>query len=129
MNKLTLTEKVLSLQLPVGSYCVLAGGAMLFYGLREQTQDIDLHINEQAFALLLQTQEVQTLDEERRHYAIGDDIEMYVVPSETIVYEVRDGVCVQTAEEILALKKRLDREKDVADIKALTVYINQSKNE
>ena len=129
MNKLTLTEKVLSLQLPVGSYCVLAGGAMLFYGLREQTQDIDLHINEQAFAFLLQTQNVRTLDEERRHYAIGDDVEMYVVPSETIVYEVRDGVCVQTAEEILALKKRLGREKDAADIKVLIGYIHARKGE
>ena len=123
MNKNTLTEKVLSLHLPQGSYCVLAGGAMLFYGLREQTQDVDLHITEEAFSMLLQTQKVDVLDEERRHYAIGEDIEMYVTAPERVVYEVRDGVCVQTVQEILDLKMRLNREKDIHDIALLREWI------
>ena len=116
-------QKVLALHLPEGSYCVLAGGAMLFYGLRNETSDVDLHVNEQAFALLIQTQNLVLLDEELRHYAIGEDVELYVMPSENIVYEVRDGVCVQAAREILALKQRLNREKDVHDIAALKAYI------
>ncbi len=129
MNKITLTEKVLALQLPVGSYCVLAGGAMLFYGLRNETRDVDLHVNEQAFEILMQTQKLVLMDEERRHYAIGEDIELYVMPSESIVYEVRDGVCVQTAREILTLKQRLNRDKDVQDIAALLAYIAANEND
>ena len=123
MNKNTLICRVLSLGLPVGSYCVLAGGAMLFYGLRAQTQDIDLHVNEQAFLHLQATQKLTLLNEERRHYAIGDDIELYVTPQEDIVFCVREDVCIQTPQAVLALKKRLDRPKDAADIAALENYI------
>ena len=123
MNKYTLIDKVKSLQLSVGSYCVLAGGAMLFYGLREETQDIDLHVNEQAFSHLQATQALVLLDEDRRHYAIGDDIELYVTPQEDIVFAQREGVCIQTPQAVLALKRRLNRPKDVNDIAALELYI------
>ena len=123
MNKNTLINKVKSLAIPTGSYCVLAGGAMLFYGLREQTNDIDLHVNEQAFALLQKTQNLVLLDEERRHYAIGDDIELYVTPQDEIVFIEREGVCIQTPQAVLALKKRLNREKDRQDIRLLELYI------
>lgn len=128
MNKNTLIAKVKSLALPSGSYCVLAGGAMLFYGLREQTQDVDLHINDAAFAHLQATQQVCLLDEDRRHYAIGEDIEFYVTAQEQIVCEQREGIFVQTPQEILALKKRLGREKDAADIAALQRYIEMNSN-
>lgn len=128
MNKNTLIEKVLSLGMQTGTYCVLAGGAMLFYGLRAQTQDIDLHVNEDAFALLQQSCSLTLLDEERRHYAIGDDIELYVTPQEDIVFTVEEGVCIQTPRAVLALKKRLNREKDAADIVALQKYIKENKN-
>lgn len=123
MDKNTLVEKVKSLCMPDGSYCVLAGGAMLFYGLREQTSDIDLHVNEEAFALLSQTQNLVLLDEERRHYAIGDDIELYVTPQEDIVCCQCEGVCIQTPQAVLELKKRLNRDKDQKDIRALELYI------
>ncbi len=123
MDKNTLICKVKALAMADGSYCVLAGGAMLFYGLREQTSDIDLHVNEQAFAHLQATQKLVLLDEERRHYAIGDDIELYVTPQEDIVFTVCDGVCIQTPQAVLALKKRLNREKDQKDIRALVLYM------
>lgn len=123
MDKNTLINKVKSLAMSDGSYCVLAGGAMLFYGLREQTSDIDLHVNEQAFAHLQVTQNLVLLDAERRHYAIGDDIELYVTPQEDIVFIMCDGVCIQTPQAVLALKKRLNREKDQKDIRALELYI------
>lgn len=123
MNKNTLIEKVLSLGMQEGSYCVLAGGAMMFYGLREQTQDVDLHVNEAAFAHLANSFSLTLLDEERCHYAIGDDVELYVTPQDDIVFSVRDGVCVQTPQAILELKKRLNREKDKTDILLLEKYI------
>ena len=126
MNKYTLIDKVQALQLPVGSYCVLAGGAMLFYGLREQTQDIDLHVNEVAFLHLQATQVLVLLDEERRHYAIGDDIELYVTPQEDIVFTLREGVCIQTPQAVLDLKRRLNRAKDEKDIEALELYIKMN---
>lgn len=127
MNKNTLVEKVKTLQLPIGSYCVLAGGAMLFYGLRDQTQDVDLHVNEDAFSILKNTQQLILLDEERRHYAIGEDVELYVMPQSEIVYAVHDGICVQTPQAVLALKKRLNREKDKTDIVALEEYIKMQE--
>ena len=127
MNKSTLRERVKALELPVGSYCVLAGGAMLFYGLREQTNDVDLHVNETAFSLLLQTQKLITLHEERRHYAIGEDIELYVTDQTEIVFEIHDGICVQTPQAILELKQNLNRPKDAKDIAALKEYIELKK--
>ena len=96
---------------------------MLFYGLRDQTQDVDLHVNEDAFSILKNTQQLILLDEERRHYAIGEDVELYVMPQSEIVYAVHDGICVQTPQAVLALKKRLNREKDKTDIAALEEYI------
>ena len=96
---------------------------MLFYGLREETQDIDLHVNELAFLHLQTTQKLALLDEERRHYAIGDDIELYVTPQEDIVFTQREGVCIQTPQAVLALKRRLNRPKDANDIATLESYI------
>ncbi len=124
MDKNTLINKVKALNMPEGGYCVLAGGAMLFYGLRAQTSDIDLHVNEQTFLHLQETQQLTILDEERRHYAIGDDIELYVTPQEDIVFTCVDGVCIQTPQAVLALKRRLNREKDQQDIRALEAYID-----
>ena len=126
MNKNTLIEKVAALHLADGSYCVLAGGAMLFYGLRTSTQDIDLHVNEAAFDILKATQKLVLLDEQRRHYAIGEDVELYVVAQDDIVFTRCDGICIQTPQAVLALKKRLDREKDRADICALEKYIKEN---
>lgn len=123
MDKNTLIDKVNALAMPEGSYCVLAGGAMLFYGLRAQTSDIDLHVNEQAFAHLLATQDLVLLDEKRRHYAIGEDVELYVTSQDDIVFTQCDGVCIQTPQAVLNLKKRLNREKDQRDIYLLEEYI------
>jgi len=124
LDKNTLINKVKALSLPDGSYCVLAGGAMLFYGLREQTSDIDLHVNEAAFAHLCATQNLFLLDADRRHYAIGEDIELYVTPQEDIIFTQCEGVCIQTPQAVLDLKNRLNREKDQKDIRALELYIN-----
>ena len=75
---------------------------------KDNTQKI---LDEQAFSHLQATQALVLLDEDRRHYAIGDDIELYVTPQEDIVFAQREGVCIQTPQAVLALKRRVEKKK------------------
>lgn len=128
MDKYTLMRRIIQLNLPADSYCVLAGGAMLFYGLREETRDIDLHVTPEGLAHLESRFSLTVLDETTRHYALGDDIELYVTPPDGVVSELREGIAVQSAREILALKRRLNRPKDREDIAALEDYLRSCRS-
>lgn len=94
---------------------VASGGSLLMHGLRQQTDDIDADVGEEAWALLL---------------AHGFEVDaskgveiIHLLPKVDIHrgnpedhYVVKDGVLCQDLESVLQLKYRLRREKDEQDI-------------
>jgi hypothetical protein len=93
-----------------------AGGAMIMYGLREETQDIDIDIPDSVFDSIRK----RGLPEKEIRpgvYLIRYDEVIDLHRKEAFdTTKMLDGVCVSTLESILALKRMLNREKDQVDI-------------
>ncbi len=44
MNKIEYLKKINELNLDKEKYCIISGGVMLLYNLREETEDIDIKV-------------------------------------------------------------------------------------
>ena len=49
MNKVEYIKKLEALNLDKDRYCIISGGVMLLYGLKEKTEDIDIKIKPDYF--------------------------------------------------------------------------------
>ena len=98
---------------------ITAGGALLFYGLRDATADIDMGC-EPSLADELETagHPAERSPEGRRRFHLPGNIDI----SEDWGWgsdRRMDGVRVVSLEDVLALKRQLNRPKDQADIAAI----------
>ena len=105
-------------QLPFlkAEYWVVAGGAMVLYGFRPQTHDIDLGCSTLlADALERQGYAVSRREDGTRKIVFGEDVELFENWLEGTV-ETVDGVPVVSVDGLIQMKKKLGREKDFRDI-------------
>ena len=111
-----LLERLRALPFPPTDYWVVAGGAMVLHGFRPQTRDIDLGCTTSLADQL-----------ERAGYAVShcEDGSRKIVYSETIelfenwlegAVETIGGVPVVDVDGLIQMKRKLGREKDLADI-------------
>lgn len=128
MNKTEIIARLTGLALPKSEYWVIAGSAMALYGLREQTNDIDLGCTTLlADALQRQGYPVTVLDGGSRRIAIGDDIEVYEnwLYDQVILWE---SIPVISPEGLLQMKQFLGRPKDQDDIARIEAFLKTSCN-
>lgn len=112
-----------ALDLNPGHYWVTAGAALLFYGLRETTADIDLGCDR----VLADQLEVRGYDMRRE----ADGRRRFHLPGEVDISEdfglgpvqQIQGIPVVSPAGVLALKQFLNREKDQSDIRRLEEYL------
>ncbi len=115
-DKQSLLRRLGELAFPEGEYWVVAGGAMVLYGFRPQTHDIDLGCTPRlADELERQGRRVSRGADGRRKIAYSDDVELFENWLEGEV-ETVDGVPVVSVDGLVRMKKKLGREKDLADI-------------
>lgn len=97
-------------------YWVVAGGAMVLHGFRAQTHDIDLgcstHLADQ---LEQQGYTVLRCDDGTRRIQYSENIEIFENWIEGTV-EMINGIPVVCADGLIQMKKKLGREKDLADV-------------
>ena len=122
MRKEDILAKLNEFPYPRGDYWVITGGAMVLYGIREETHDIDLGCTA-ALADRLEADGYapQALSDGRRSFHIGADIEVF----ENWLYgEVEQlyGVPVISVDGLIAMKRRLGREKDLRDIRLIEAW-------
>ena len=108
---------------PKSEYMILSGGSLLIRGLREETADFDLCVSEK-LADNLAMEDCPT--DEYGMYVPFEDVQMKGGMEERN-YDVIDGFCCQTLEDILALKKRLMRPKDLPDIERIEAWMEEHK--
>lgn len=115
-------RRLAELALDANEYRINAGGAMVLYGLREETHDLDVWCTKKLGDELAQRCEAQTLPDGTRRFVPAPDVEIYenMLPGETVFL---DGIPVAPLEDVLALKRRLNREKDQRDIAVLEAAI------
>ena len=124
MNKVELLNLADTLELPKEEYCIISGGALVFHELREQTQDLDINITLKGFEILKTRYKLELINENIQQYKITDDIECFLVEKldSDIIYI--DNYPCESLISIYNFKKRLNREKDQADILAIEKFLN-----
>ena len=115
-DKQSLLLRLSELSFSKTEYWVVAGAAMVLHGFRSQTRDIDLGCTTRlADELVRQGYKVIRCEDGSRKILYADDIEIFENWIEDTV-EIAEGVPVVSAEGLLQMKKKLGREKDLADI-------------
>lgn len=115
-DKETLIQRLKELSFPEKEYWVVGGGAMVLHGFRPQTHDIDLGCSTVlADKLEQQGYLVSHCDDGTRKILYSEDIEIFENWLEGTV-EFVSGVPVVCVDGLIEMKKKLGREKDLADI-------------
>lgn len=112
-----------ALNLDPSHYWVTAGAALLFYGLREMTADIDLGCDG-ALADQLEARgyPIQREADGRRRFHLPGEVDVSENFGHGPVQRL-EGIPVVSPGSVLALKRFLNREKDQADIRRLEAYL------
>jgi len=116
LDQAALLQRLQALPFSKEEYWVVAGGAMVLHGFRPQTHDIDLvcstrladELERQGFA-------VTRCDDGSRKISYSENIEIFENWMEGAV-EIISGVPVVGVDGLIRMKKKLGREKDLADI-------------
>ena len=129
MRKSEIVEKLRAFPFDPSEYWVITGGAMVLYGLREETHDIDLGCTAaMADALEKQGYDCRRTSDGKRALQLGADIEVF----ETWLYDkvvFVDEVPVISIPGLLEMKRRLGREKDVRDVALIEEYMKNKDTE
>ena len=123
MNKTDIIEKLNAFPYNASEYWLITGGAMVLYGIREETADIDLGCT----ARLADRLEADgflhaVMATGKRWFKVGSDIELF----EDWLYDtivLVDGIPVISVQGLIDMKKDLGREKDTKDIDLIGKYL------
>lgn len=126
MNKSEYLKKLDELDLDKERYCIISGGVMLMYGLKETTADIDVKILPSYFEELKSRFNFKKSSKYPYLYEISDDIELAVLDfnSDDITYI--EDYPVEKLELELEWKIKNNREKDQEAIKIIRNYLNNN---
>ena len=117
MNKADILQKLRDLSWPAEDYWVVAGAAMVLYGLRPETRDLDLGCTTaRADALEAAGVPFRHMDDgSGRWFALSGDVEVFENWFADRVALV-EGVPVVSLKGLRDMKQALGREKDLRDI-------------
>lgn len=115
-DKYSLLERLQELSFSEKEYWVVAGGAMVLHGFCPQTHDIDLGCSTLlADKLEQQGYAVTRCEDGTRRISYSENVEIFENWIEGTV-EIISGVPVVCVDGLIQMKKKLGREKDLADI-------------
>lgn len=116
MNRDTLLQRLKELSLPKEEYWVVAGGAMVLHGFRNETYDIDLGCSTfLADKLEKQGYIISYCEDGNRRIKYSNDVELFENWIEGEV-ELVSGIPVISIDGLVQMKRKLGREKDLTDI-------------
>ena len=124
MQKSDILETLRTLPYDPAEYWVITGGAMVLYGFREQTHDVDLGCTTKlADELEAKGFLYRVMDDGNRWFKLSDDVEVF----ENWLYgsvEKIDGYPVMSLQGIREMKQHLGREKDLRDIHLIDTFLS-----
>ena len=125
MDKKEYLKKLDSLNLDKNRYCIISGGVMLLYGLKETTEDIDIKVKPDYFEELKSTYKFKKSNKYQYLYELDESTEIAVLDYEKSDVRFVDGYPVESLE--LQLKWMLDnnRPKDKEKIKIIKKYLKK----
>src|SRR5574344_60905 len=126
MNRIDIINTLHKYELNNTKYMVLSGAAMVLYGIKDSTDDIDISLDDTYYDELLTKYDcVLEMGKDDVYYidnVINFGRDYY--NKEDIVYV--DNIPVQSIDAIIKLKKSLNRDKDIKDLSKIDKYLNKS---
>ncbi len=123
MNRLEIITELCAFPYDRADYWVVAGGAMVLYGVRPEPGDIDLGCTRAlADRLAADGYPYRLTDDGRRRFRYGKCIELF----EEWLYdrtETVEGFRVISLEGLIEMKTALGREKDLSDIARIRAFL------
>lgn len=123
-NKQQILDKLNSLGFPRDQYCIMTGAALVLYGIRHETADIDIGCSSLLFDQLLQ--KGYEAEQRKIHKGIVIDgcVEIFEGwTSDKILFI--EGIPVADIHYIRQFKEQLGREKDLRDIKLIDSFLEK----
>ena len=124
MTRADILERLRALDWPADEYWLVAGGAMVMYGLRPETHDLDLGCTT-ARADALEAAGVpfeEMSDGSGRRFTVSGDVEAFENWLMDRV-ELVDGVPVVSLQGLREMKRALGREKDLRDVARIDAFL------
>ena len=123
MNKREYINKLDELNLDKKRYCVISGGTMLLYGLKESTEDVDIKIRPDYFEELKTKYNFKKSPKYPYLYELDENTEVAVLDYSDEDVRYVDGYPVESLELQLKWMLEQDRPKDVEKIKVIKKYL------
>ena len=123
MNKFEIIQKLQKLGFPKTEYWLVTGSAMVLYGVKEETHDIDLGCSKKlADRLEAEGYLPERMADGSRKFVIGSDIEIF---EEWLFDHVEyvDEIPAISLKGLIMMKESLGREKDKKDIAAIKEFM------
>lgn len=127
MNKVDVINIVKKYNFDVNKYIIISGANMVLRGIKSETVDIDIAVESDYYSYLIEN--YNCVYERTNEYGVDCYLIDGVINFATTYYSCKkefiNGVPLQTIEELLKLKKELNRKKDQKDIILIKEYINE----
>lgn len=126
MNNKDIIDTLNKYHLDNNRYMVISGAAMVLYGIKPNTSDIDIAVDEDYYEELLNKYDCVLEQGKDNIYYINGIINFAknYYNKEEIVYI--NNIPVQNVNSIIKLKKELNRDKDIIDLGLIDKYLNKS---
>ena len=126
MNKAEIISKLKNFKYDLNGFWLITGAALVLYGIREETGDIDMGCTTEA-ADRMQADGLfyRTTDDENRWFKIDCETEVF----ENWLFdsvETVEGIPVMSLKGIREMKLLLRREKDLNDIRLIDEYLSRT---
>lgn len=120
MNRIEIVNIIKSHDFDIKEYAVISSAAMVLYNMKTETKDIDLYVTKRYYDYLLKNYDCkfERINEGTKVYFIDNIINFGInyKPNKTLLI---DGIVVSSIEDIVNLKRYLNREKDRNDLKLM----------
>ena len=129
MRRTEIIELLKKYKFDTKNYIVISGAAMVIANVKDQTNDIDIAVSKEYYNYLLNNYncEFDCVNIYNNKVFFIDNIINFSYDYFDCKYTVIDGIKVQTLYSIKQLKKNLNREKDIEDIKLIDEKIKYRK--
>ncbi len=124
MNKDEYKKKLDALGLDKSRYCVISGGTMLLYGLKEATEDVDIKIRPDYFEELKTRFKFKKSPKYSYLWELDDETEVAVLDYSDSDVVMVDGYPAESLELQLKWMLEHNRPKDQKKIEVIRRYLN-----
>lgn len=129
MNKEEFLKRLDELNLDKNRYCIISGGAMLLYGLKETTNDLDIQVSKDYFDELNERLDLKLSTRYDYVYELNDYTDIVLREIDYNYVEYVDGYPVESLEKELEWRIQSGRDKDKEVIDKIQAYLNKKKED